>query len=201
MACSFIYVDGVLNLVLGGKVVQVTKEHPSYAIVKKNLATATEAEINDLLDKNLAIKKFVEKDSDGQAKVVNNVVYFNNIEIHNTLATRIIEFMHEGLPFKHLLKFMENMAENPSYQSQKELYDFLEHKGLPITEDGCFLAYKAIKSNWTDKHTGKIDNSIGKVVKEKRQNVDDDRTKDCSKGLHCGALDYVYGYGKVMPVL
>ena len=46
-----------------------------------------------------------------------------------------------------------------------------------------------------DKYTGTISNAIGTIVEVSRGSVDDNRSNECSKGLHCGALDYVYSYG------
>jgi hypothetical protein len=86
---------------------------------------------------------------------------------------------------------------NPSMQSQKELYDFLEHEHLPITEDGHFLAYKAVRGDFKDKYKGVFDNSVGNIVKMQRAKVDDNRSRGCSDGLHAGALNYVAGYGSV----
>ena len=61
--------------------------------------------------------------------------------------------MREGLPFEPLVKLFENLMKNISYQTRTQLYDFLEHKNLPITEDGCFLAYKAVNSDYKDKYS------------------------------------------------
>ena len=82
-------------------------------------------------------------------------------------------------------------------QSQKELYDFLEHESLPITEDGYFLAYKAVRADYMDKYRGAFDNHVGNVCEMTRSKVDDDRSRGCSNGLHAGALNYVAGYGSV----
>jgi hypothetical protein len=84
---------------------------------------------------------------------------------------------------------------NPSNRAINETYRFLENYGLPITDDGCFLAYKAVRNNYTDIYSGKYDNSIGKSPEMPRGQVDDDYDRDCSKGLHVGALDYVVQYG------
>lgn len=195
MSCPFVYVNGTLNLVLGNKMVQVSPDHPSYGLIKKSLATATEAELLKMVDVEKSMQDFVEKESKGKAVVSNGNVYFNGKVVHNTISNRILDFMREGLPFAHLLRFMENVALNPSFNSQNELFDFLENKGLPITEDGCFLAYKAIRQDWLDKYSGTISNAIGTVVEVSRGSVDDNRGNECSKGLHCGALDYVYSYG------
>jgi hypothetical protein len=148
-----------------------------------------------MVDVQTSMQTFVEKESKGRAAVSNGQVYFDGKPVHNTLSDRILQFMREGLPFKHLLAFMENISLNPSYNSQQELFDFLQNKSLPITEDGHFLAYKAVRNDWMDKYTGTISNKIGNVIEVTRASVDDNRAHECSKGLHCGALDYVYQYG------
>jgi hypothetical protein len=98
------------------------------------------------------------------------------------------------------VSFLENISENPSYQSQQELFDFLEHKNLPITDDGCFLAYKSVTPDYKDWHTKTIDNSIGAVIpRKKRSEVDDNRDEGCSRGYHAGSIEYVRQYygGKI----
>lgn len=195
MSVPFLYVNGTLNLMLNGKMVQVTPEHPSYGVIKSRLATATADELIKLTDVNTAVHTFVSCGTSNRARVDNGTVYFDNKPIHNALATRIVDFMKEGLPFKHLLKFMENIEQNPSCKAKEELFDFLSHKSLPITEDGCFLAYKAVSPDYTDKHTGKVDNHIGAKPWMKRNDVDDDRENGCSRGYHAGSLEYISIFG------
>jgi len=127
--------------------------------------------------------------------VENGRVLYNGEEVHSLVARRITEFAQEGLPTKALINFLDKVMQNPSMTAQQELYDFLENKNLPITEDGDFLAYKAINDNWTDIYTGRISNKIGATVTMDRKKVDDNRGNHCSKGLHCGAMDYVTQYG------
>lgn len=201
MSVALHYVDGkdgkpsVLTVYLKGKPYPLTQEHPCYGQVKKILATATEDELFALLDVDNAVKAFVASGGDGKAEVRNGVVYYDGAPVHNAVATRIVEHMRAGLDFKNLLRFLERVSKNPSYQSQKELFDFLDRKGLPITEDGCFLGYKAVRSDFKDKHSGTIDNSPGRVVKMARHLVDDNRGNHCSAGLHVGHMDYVVWYG------
>src|SRR5208283_373683 len=105
MSVPFVYVNGNLSLVLKGKIVSVTKEHPSYGTIKAKLATATEDELVKLTDVQKAVENFVGTccRKDCKASVINGQVYFNGKPVHTALATRIVEFMKEGLPFEHLL--------------------------------------------------------------------------------------------------
>ena len=131
----------------------------------------------------------------GPVKVIEGTLFYKDEPVHNLIVTRILQFMREGLPFEPMIKFLINMMANPSFRSRQELYNFLEHKKLPITEDGYFLAYKAVRSDFQDIYSGTMHNGIGTTVKMERRNVDDDCTQGCSYGLHAGSLDYVQGYG------
>lgn len=193
MAVPFMFVDGNLTLVLNNKSYQVLPDHINYRMILDILPTASSEELLKVVDIEKAVATF----SDGLVEIKNGQVTYEGEVVHGSISKRILEFMSKGLPFQPLVNFLNNLMENPSMQSQKELYDFLEHEHLPITEDGHFLAYKAVRSDYKDKYRGVFDNSVGQVVKMQRAKVDDDRARGCSDGLHAGALNYVAGYGSV----
>ena len=187
------WVDGNLTLVLNNRTYQVLPDHINYKMILEALPTATSDELLEIVDIEKAVSTF----SDGLVEIKNGKVMYEGEEVHGSISKRILEFMSKGLPFQPLVNFLNNLMENPSMQSQKELYDFLEHEHLPITEDGHFLAYKAVRSDFKDKYRGVFDNSVGQVCKMTRAKVDDNRARGCSDGLHAGALNYVAGYGSL----
>ena len=193
MAVPFMFVDGNLTLVLNNKSYQVLPDHINYKMILEALPTATSDELLEIVDIEKAVASF----SDGLVEIKNGQVTYEGEAVHGSISKRILEFMSKGLPFQPLVIFLKNLMENPSMQSQKELYDFLEHESLPITEDGYFLAYKAVRSDYMDKYRGTFDNHVGNVCEMTRSKVDDDRSRGCSNGLHAGALNYVAGYGSV----
>ena len=193
MSVPFMWVDGNLTLVLNNRTYQVLPDHINYKMILEALPTATADELLDIVDVEKAVATF----SDGLVEIKNGQVTYEGEVVHGSISKRILEFMSKGLPFQPLVNFLNNLMENPSMQSQKELYDFLEHEHLPITEDGHFLAYKAVRNDYMDKYRGTFDNRVGKICKMQRAKVDDDRPRGCSNGLHAGALDYVAGYGSV----
>jgi len=77
----------------------------------------------------------------------------------------------------------------------EELYKFLDACSLPITSDGCFLAYKKVRWDYKDLYSNTMDNSIGQVVKMSRNEVDENSNRTCSHGLHCAAFGYMSAYG------
>jgi hypothetical protein len=193
MSVPFMWVDGNLTVILKNKAHQVLPEHTNYKMILEALPTANEDELLELVDLEKAVANF----SDGLVEVKNGKVLFEGEEVHGSISQRILEFMKKGLPFQPLVNFLNNLMNNPSMQSQKELYDFLEHEHLPITEDGHFLAYKAVRGDYMDKYMGVFDNHVGNVCEMRRAKVDDNRRMGCSNGLHAGALNYVASYGSV----
>jgi hypothetical protein len=110
--------------------------------------------------------------------------------VHSTLANRVISFLEHGLDCVHLFKFILKLNLNPSKRAVDELYTFLEHRALPITDNGNFLAYKAVRADYTDKHTGKFLNTVDAVLEMPRNKVDDDKNVGCSYGFHAGTVEY-----------
>ncbi len=185
--------EGNITLVLNGEQFFIVKEDSAYDKVKQGLIDeATEEELLVLVDKAKEVSDYI---SDTGIKIKGGCIFYQEEEVHNTLTERILMFMKDGLPVEPLMKFLVKLMENPSYSARQELFDFLEHKNLPITEDGDFLAYKAVNSNYADKYTGTMSNNIGQTVNMTRYGVDDDRNNGCSAGLHAGTLDYVQSYG------
>jgi len=193
MSVPFMFVDGNLTVVLNNKSFQVLPDHLNYKMILEALPSATSDELLEMIDIEKAVATF----SDGLVEIKNGQVTYEGEVVHGSISKRILEFMSKGLPFQPLVTFLQNLMENPSMQSQKELYDFLEHEHLPITEDGHFLAYKAVRSDFKDKYRGVFDNSVGQVCKMTRAKVDDNRARGCSDGLHAGALNYVASYGSL----
>jgi len=201
----------MLPAILNDDGIIVVLDYKSYTVKRtdKNYLGVIEAwKIDDILTlKNiLEPKRAIEKiltdgfssDSEkNEVSIVGGQLLFNGEVIHNSFSTRILDFHDQGLPTGGLILFLKNLMSNPSFHSRKQLYNFLEHKGLPITEDGYFLAYKAIRNNWNDKWTNTICNAVGNTPSMPRNMVDDDPNNHCSEGLHAGTLEYAtnYGYG------
>lgn len=121
----------------------------------------------------------------------------NGEELPMVLSERMMALKEEGFSVDRLVKFWENLKQNPSMRSREQLYAFLMQNGHPLTDDGCFIAYRGIKANFTDMHTGTFDNSPGKVVTMPREQVDDDPTRTCSRGLHVAAFEYAKNFGNI----
>lgn len=189
--------DHNLSLVINGKQYNVRKDDKNYDNVMSCLRDTAMADRENallkLLDNVGKVQTFFQNSTG--VEVRSDGVFYQGERVHNVVVDRIFSFMEKNLPFEPLLNFLTKLLQNPSYQSQQQLFYFLEHASLPICEDGDFLAYKAVRSDFMDKYSGKFDNSIGQVVTMPRGRVDDNRDVGCGSGLHAGTLEYVKGYG------
>lgn len=115
--------------------------------------------------------------------------------IDTRLTARIKELIRTGGDAQVLVKFLDNLLDNPDHRAVKDFYDFLIVNNLAMTEDGHFLAYKIVAPDFKDLYTRTMDNSPGKVVKMDRSKVNPDPLQTCSYGLHICSKDYLPNYG------
>ena len=141
-----------------------------------------------------SVATFMSKVSKGAVEVGADGVTYQGQPITGYLAEKMVLFFNEGLPVEHYCRFLDNLMANPSMVSRKELYLFLEAADLPITPDGCFMAYKAVDRNLMDKHTHKFNNEPGQSHVMPRHGVDDDRNVTCSYGFHAAAYEYARNF-------
>jgi hypothetical protein len=178
--------DGNITIRWNGTTHSIGRDHVHY----QEIVDALNEEVYDNLDDLLTVFRPNTELVEGLTITEEGEVSFNGEAIHGLIADRLYQFMQQGLPYKPLARFLENLLDNPSFRSRQELYGFLEHGNFPITEDGCFIAYKSVTPDFKDWHTRSYDNSVGAVHEMPRQNVDDDFQNACSVGFHVGAYSY-----------
>lgn len=186
---NFILTEKALTVFHDNKVFTVHSEDTRFEdavyFVKDNDINA----LVDLLKPIEAIRGYVS--DNGRIEIQDNAIYFDDVEIHNYTAMRMLQMHREGLPIEPIVNFMVNLADNPSKRAVDGLLEFLEVGDLPLTPDGHFLAYKRVRANYMDVHSGKISNRPGSIVAMKRSEVQDDPNITCSFGLHFCSLEYL----------
>lgn len=189
---TYIITPEGITVVSNGQSYTLSSTHGNYNDVLDAIRNGEpESVVIELLNPKVALTRYL----GDKFEVGENTVKFNGEEVHGTLVRRIIDCHRDGLPTEPLLKFFENLEANPSFRARQELYDFLAHRNMPITPDGCFLAYKSVRPDFTDHHTGKFSNRVGTVLEMERRKVDDDRDNGCSYGFHAGSLEYATTFG------
>ena len=67
----------------------------------------------------------------------------------------------------------------------------LKWENSPSQKMVTFLAFKNVRNDYRDIHSGNFDNSIGQVCEMPRNGVDEDKDRTCSAGLHFCSIEYL----------
>jgi len=185
--------DKAVVVMVEQKTFTVNSGDDRYSDVRDAIRRNDEDGILDILD----IKGRLVSDSNGGIYMLNGMLRCDKYGIPTLLATRIIEMFRQGFSTGPLLAFLDNLMGNPNESGTlvEELYGFIEHCNLPLTADGCFLAYKMVRPDFKDLYSGTMDNSVGQIVEIDRASCDFSRDNTCSRGLHFCSEDYLGRYG------
>lgn len=179
-------------LVVDGKSHTISKDtHIAYGKIVDALKAQDWDALRNLVEPKKAIVNF----GKGYVSIEGTTVMWKGKPFHNALATRMIEMFHDGFPIDPMVRFMERLMKNTSKRSVDQVYGFLEKNNLPITEDGYFLAFKKVRRDYLDIHSGTISNVVGSIVEMDRNLVDDNPDSHCSSGLHFCSESYLGSFG------
>jgi hypothetical protein len=191
MSYPFIIQGSNVVVVIENKPHTVSKTHITYQKVIDAIKAGDWETVKDIIDP----KKIVLNYGAGNVEIQGETLYWKGEVLNTGLAMRMIAMLQEGFPIEPMVNFMENLYKNPSKRAVTELYGFLEKNNLPITPDGHFLAYKKVRANFLDVHSGTMDNSPGTIVEMERNKVDDNKDQTCSTGLHFCGMSYLSHFG------
>ena len=187
MSYPYLIQGSNIVVVIGNKSHTISKTHITY----NKVLEAIKANDWDIIPDIIEPKKVVLNYGQGNVSIQGETLFWKGKELNTGLSVRMIQMLQEGFPIEPMVNFMENLYKNPSHRAVTELYGFLEKNNLPITPDGYFLAYKKVRGDFTDCHTGKMDNSVGQVVEMERHEVNDNKDQTCSTGLHFCGMSYL----------
>ena len=189
----FIIQGDNLTIVINNRQYSLNREtHPNFDRILDAIRNGEWDGIEELVDVSRSVANY----ANGLVTVKDGDVYYDGRPFHNALADRLLEMLKQGFPVEPLVNFLGNLKKNPSKRAVDELYGFLEKNSLPITPDGHFLAYKKVRDDYKDIHSGTFDNSVGKVCEMPRNEVDENASNTCSSGLHFCSLDYLPNFGR-----
>lgn len=184
-----------LMVIAGYKSHVVRRDNPAYRKLVACVNSGDEQQFLELINSENLVNAVAQNATNGKLSFKNGKLYLNgnvldNRPVYDTFNKALSTYVTDGLDTTSLLNFIEKLLQNPSMRSVEQLYNFLVGHGFTITEDGDFLAYKCVTSDFKDKHTRKIDNHPGQSPEMERNLISDDPDVACHEGLHVGALGY-----------
>lgn len=199
MTIAYTITPSSVNLLLHGRMRTLNSTHPNFSAVREALknyglygaSPELEARIADLTD----IPQFIAKVTAGRVKVGDNAVYFDDKEVRGVIAKRLLDMLGQGFNISPLARFLDRLMSNPIPTAADEFYLWMEQSELPLTDDGCFLAFKKVKDDYKSYHDNATDNSIGtKLPLLPEDRYDTNRNRTCSAGYHFCSFNYLSSY-------
>lgn len=208
------------TILIDGQPYPVSKDHPRYEEIEEILLYEENPDAENLIGLINPVKGVADSLTRLSERVTigGNVLYFDGDALDGSLAEHIVRVFRDdseerGKGYKNFVAFLEKLATNPSKVSQQHLFDFVQHHGLTITDEGDLLLYKSTNPDGTSTYAGygivttpdgtvtkfekqKLPNAVGNIVEIPRDMVDEDRNAACSTGLHVGAFSYASTYSR-----
>lgn len=185
-----------LTFIYEGKSYSVQRDAANFPKLREALLS----EQWDEVPKHLTIGKSLAEWARGEFVVEGNSIRYRDDELPHDLNGRIIDMANRGEDPTPLFKFWERLQKNPSMRSVEQLWAFLQHTNIPLTTNGTFYAYKGVRSDYKDAHSGKIDNSPGAINRMPRNKISDDPNVECHFGFHVGALSYARNFSQQVVI-
>lgn len=187
---SVIYRDDSVLVSLGGMPYSVFMEDPRYEQVLDLIKKEDEEALRQVLSTKYNAKSIVNELQQFNFTLNNNVYYYKENPINMDLSKYLTDALVRKVSVIPIINFIKNLFNNPNYNTRQQLFSFMQKNNMPIESDGCFLAYKVVRSDYKDKHTGTMDNSPGSKLSVPWDAVDTNPERTCSRGLHCCSFEY-----------
>lgn len=216
---SYIKTNDGVSMYLDGKTLSAEKTHPKYDAILDAIRGGNWDEIPALINIATAVETYA-AGSAIEVDAYAGVVRYNGMELRNYTVDHILKMMQEGFDIKPMANYLENLMLNPSKRAVEELHKFNEYGKMPVTPDGCFIAYKII-SGWYDTYSRTVFNKPYALfepsdydlvpyttkqgvtvsiedglttVSMPRNFVDDKAENTCSQGLHFCSQEYLRSF-------
>lgn len=198
---QILYVSNAASIVIrhpvDGSTKTIHKGNKNFDTIKTSLENGDFETALQYID----IPTHIETMSEGNVIYRDSKLLWKNEEVNTYLAERIVKLIQTASEEEtnvnkasKYMKFLDKLHENTSNRVYEQCFQFLEHHGFNIDDDGDILAYKRVSSELYDLWSGTVKYTIGSVVEMPRRDVSDDPNDSCASGLHFCTLRYVNAY-------
>ena len=158
---SFTIGANSITVFIDGEINTIDSSHANYdpllGELRKPAGERDLAAIKSFVTVMAMISRYVH----GRVSLTDAAVLFEGNPVGDLLAKRMLEIFQQGIDVTPYAMFMENVRANPASYVHQELYEWMEKGKLPITPDGHLVAFKKVRDDYKDCHTGRFDNSVG----------------------------------------
>lgn len=184
---TYMMTEDFIMMIHQGKPLNIHRSSQHYDTMRDAIEKKEWIRLGSIAD----VAAFINSQGIHGVRIDNGIITYKGDMVHNVLADRILAAAKRGESVAPMIKFLENLLENPIESAIAELYLFMEKNDLPLTDDGCFLAYKRVNGEYMDCHSRSIPNHVGNIIEMDRAKCDTNRENVCSRGLHFCSRSYL----------
>lgn len=188
MNVSTLITPNSVSILLDGEFHVIPKDHPNFTRICEAITQKAWDTVKSLVDVSRAVADWMKDYPD--LTITNGQLVLNGRPFSEEVSEKVFKMIEAGNDAGPLVNFLRKVRKNPSNVAQRELLLFCVANGFLLHENGNIVAYKSVREDYTDIHSGKIRNAVGDVITMNRGDVDDIRENTCSHGLHFAAFDY-----------
>jgi hypothetical protein len=173
----------------------IDQDHPNYNVIVSMLETGCDddAMLEVLSVQKRATQMFSALSEEEIEETSEGFTYLGN-KLPLDITDYLVAALERG-SVDPIVNFVRRLYNNPNHDTRTRLFSFMERNKMPIDNDGRFLAFKVVCSDYKDKHTRTIDNTPGVTVPRMSwAEVDTDPTHTCSRGYHACSIDYISSF-------
>jgi len=187
---SVIYRNDEILITLNGMPYIVTYDDARYNDVFEMLKTNNFEGLRQLLSIKHKGEKIKNELTALGINCINGQYTYKNNPITMDLSKYLADAIDRNVSIEPIVKFISKLFNNPNYSTRQQLFTFMQKNGMPINHDGCFFAYKVVRSDYMDKYSNTMNNSPGNKLEVTWDEVDTNPNVTCSRGLHCCSIEY-----------
>jgi hypothetical protein len=139
-----------------------------------------------------------------------------NLPVDPVVRDYLEEFLDKGYSLEPLVALAKNIKRAHNQFVRDQMVRFLRAGKLPLTEDGCFIAFRGVYKveendtemfsrgfkvgDFIDNYSKSIRNNVGDAPRMAWEQVDQNPHQTCSAGLHVGSWAYMGHYHHIVAV-
>ena len=189
-----------LTVVFPDGPMMIHRSSPDYPAAMQALQASDMEALRASMDRRHALSKF----SEGCLSINDSgEIIFENHPIGNHLS----KIIKSGTPkdsWSVIKRFLLNVLENPNQRARLEIDSILSECSLPITEDGCILAFKLVDNEYVDPQIKTHICKPGRTLTLPRDTLHRGSKEATSRGFSAGGKSYLdansYFCGKVVTI-
>lgn len=135
--------------------------------------------------------------TDGEVTIDTDGIHYKGFDLKGSIADAILETYFDGrlTASDQMVLFLDNLVQNPDSRVFDQLYPFMQHNDIEVSDDGHLIAYKKVRDTYFDIHSNTMRNEPGDILEMPRVAVANNPNQTCAAGLHVCAKAYLSDFG------